>query len=167
MTDICHGTARLREFAKVQDAIGWRRFLEGMITSQLVSVQAGFQLREGGILPIGDWASGLVIKLMECTHGQWLYRNVVVHDNISGVLATARKEELQVEIEEQRERGAVGLCAEDEYLLDINLEDLEGSSGESQQYWLLAIRAARAAQQLVGANTGGVAGIDQAIDGRE
>ena len=101
MTDICHGTVRFREFAKAQDAIGWRRFLEGMITSQLVSMQAGSQLREGGILPIGVWASGLVIKLMECTHGQWLYRNVVVHDNISGVLATAQKEDLQVEIEEQ------------------------------------------------------------------
>ena len=32
---------------------------------------------------------------------------------------------------------------QDKYLLEINLEDLEHSSGEDQYYWLLAIQAAR------------------------
>ena len=167
MTDICHGTARFREFAKAQDAIGWRRFLEGMITSQLVIAQVGFQQREGGVLSIDAWASGLVIKLLECTHGQWLYQNVVVHDGISVSLVTARKEDIQAETGDQREWGAMGLCAEDEYLLEINLEDLEVSSGELQQYWLLAIRAARVAHQLAEEETGGVAVNDLAIDGQE
>ena len=73
---------------------------------------------------------------------------MVVHDAVSGVQATARKEELQTEIEEQRDLGGEGLREEDEYLMEINLDDLESSSGETQQYWLLAIRAARLAQQL-------------------
>jgi hypothetical protein len=34
------------------------------------------------------------------------------------------------------------------YLLDINLGDLEISTGEDLQYWLLALRAARAAYLL-------------------
>ena len=33
---------------------------------------------------------------------------------------------------------------QDRYLLDINLEDLETSTGEDQYYWLIAILAARA-----------------------
>ena len=32
---------------------------------------------------------------------------------------------------------------QDTYLLEINLEDLEQSSGEDHCYWLLAIQAAR------------------------
>ena len=32
---------------------------------------------------------------------------------------------------------------QDKYLLEINLEDLEHSSGEDQYYWLLAIQSAR------------------------
>ena len=32
---------------------------------------------------------------------------------------------------------------QDRYLLDINLEDVETSSGEDQYYWLVAIQAAR------------------------
>ena len=84
-----------------------------------------------------------MIKLMEITHGQWLYRNVQVHDTISGILATRRKEELQKLIQDQIELGGAGLAEEDQFLLEINLEDLESTSGETQEYWLLAILAAR------------------------
>ena len=37
-----------------------------------------------------------------------------------------------------------GIYEQDRYLLEINLEDLETSTGEDQYYWLIAIRAARA-----------------------
>jgi hypothetical protein len=33
-------------------------------------------------------------------------------------------------------------------LLEINLDDLDTTSGELHTYWLLALRAARAAKQL-------------------
>ncbi len=50
-----------------------------------------------------------------------------------------------MEIQEQRDLGREGLREEDEYLMEINLDNLENSLGESQQYWLLAIRVARLA----------------------
>ena len=56
-------------------------------------------------------------KLLECTHGQWLYRNVHVHDSVSGAIASQRKEEIQHEIEKQQDLGEEGLTAEDHYLL--------------------------------------------------
>ena len=94
------------------------------------------------------WMSGLIIKLLEVTHGQWLYRNIQVHDIVSGVEATLRKEEILMEIEKQQELGTEGLAEEDKYLMEINLDDLETTSGEKQEYWLLAIRAARMATTL-------------------
>ena len=41
------------------------------------------------------------------------------------------------------------ILEEDKYLLEVNLEDLEMTKGERQEYWLLAIRAAREACQLM------------------
>jgi len=73
-----------------------------------------------------------VIKLLEATHGQWLYRNVVVHDIVGGLEAVKRKQELQNEIESQIELGGEGLDKQDKYLLEVNLEDLEHSSGEDK-----------------------------------
>jgi hypothetical protein len=40
------------------------------------------------------------------------------------------------------------LLDEGQYLAEINLNDLESSSGERQEYWLLAIRAAWEASLL-------------------
>jgi hypothetical protein len=61
-----------------------------------------------------------------------------------------RKEELQREIERQQEIGAENLWEEDQYLCEINLRDLETSSGKQQHYWLLAIQTAREAYIIQG-----------------
>jgi hypothetical protein len=48
------------------------------------------------------------------------------------------------------EAGTDDLLEEDQYLAEVNMEDLETSSGERQEYWLMAIRAARKASRLIG-----------------
>jgi hypothetical protein len=95
-----------------------------------------------------SWATSLVIKLMEITHGQWLNCNVVVHDSVLGTLAKWRNEEIQREIEKQQLLGPQDLQEEDQYLTEVNLEDLEDSLGERQEYWLIVIQASRMAGQL-------------------
>ena len=92
---------------------------------------------------------------MQTTHGQWLYRNVHVHDKVTGTLATKKKEELKEAILDQLHIGEEGLAEEDKYLLEINLEDLEHTSGIKQQYWLLAIKAARKCQIIQNQEEGG------------
>ena len=84
-----------------------------------------------------------MIKLLKATHGQWICRNVVVHDTVDGLEAVKRKQELQSEIERQVELGGEGLDEQDKYLLEINLADLEHSSGENHYYWLLVVQSAR------------------------
>ena len=85
-----------------------------------------------------------------------------MHDPVSGTIATAKKEELLLEIERQRDLGNDGLLEEDEYLAKVNLEEMTTSSGERQHYWLLAIqtvwnhyalRAQRESQQIARRNT--------------
>ena len=66
-----------------------------------------------------------------------------MHDPVSGTIATAKKEELLMEIERQRDLGNAGLLEEDKYLAKVNLEEKATSSGERQHYWLLAIQTAR------------------------
>ena len=70
----------------------------------------------------------------------------MIHDHISGTLANKIKEEIQAEIEVQQNLGGNGLLEEDMFLAEVNLEDLESSSGERQAYLCLAIQAARQAR---------------------
>ena len=133
-----------------QDVIGWRRFMEGMISKEAVEIQQShynlWRIKKSA----GRWAQDLATKLMEATHGQWLYRNVQVHDAVQGEEATKRKEELRDAITRQLDLGAEDLEEDDQHLMEmvLKMDSLEESSGESQQYWLLAIVAAREACEL-------------------
>jgi hypothetical protein len=71
-----------------------------------------------------------ITRLLELTHSLWIYRNVVVHDEEAGTHATRRKELLQTKIEWQLELGGEGLAETDQWMLEINLSDLNTSSGE-------------------------------------
>jgi hypothetical protein len=137
-----------RKLAESMDKIGWRRFMEGMVSKEILTIQGRAQETGKKKLPIQSWCAGLVTRLLEVTHGQWLYRNVHVHDILTGDIATRRKEDIRRELLDQIEIGGEGLVEEDKYLLEINLDELDTSSGEEQTYWLLALRAARVAFQI-------------------
>jgi hypothetical protein len=122
--------------------------MEGMISRELVELQKFALIESESRMSVETWAKELVIKLLEITHGQWLYRNVVVHDKTAGEIVSRRKEEIREALEEQLELGEAGLAEGDRFLLEINLDDLDNSSGEDQTYWLLSLQAARAARQL-------------------
>jgi hypothetical protein len=52
-----------------------------------------------------------------------------VDDKVAGMLATLRKEEIQMEIEDQQALGLVGLLVEDCHLGGCNLGDLKDTLG--------------------------------------
>ena len=53
------------------------------------------------------------------------------------------------EVEHQQELGGDGLREEDQWLLEVNLEDLEHNNGEREAYWVLAIETAREHHRLL------------------
>ncbi len=89
---------------------------------------------QGSILYPDKWATRLITKLLETTHAQWLFRCIQTHNKAAGVLRTLQKEELQREIERHLEEGTEDLLEEDQYLAEVNMEDLETSSGEHHEY---------------------------------
>jgi hypothetical protein len=68
-----------------------------------------------------------------------------VHDRTSGTIINLHKTELLKEITNQLSMGAENLMEDNKYLLKCNLLDLATTNGEQQEYWLLAIKAARKA----------------------
>ena len=87
--------------------------MEGMISKEISLLQHEHTRISRSGHSMNKWSRGLVVELLEATHGQWIYRNVQVHDSMMGVNATLRKEELQSLIEDQLELGEEGLEEED------------------------------------------------------
>jgi hypothetical protein len=58
---------------------------------------------------VRDWL--LVTRLLEVTHGQWLYRyrNMHMHDALTGDIAMRKKEDIWWELLDQMKLGGKGL----------------------------------------------------------
>ena len=123
-----------------QDRIGWRRFTEGIISKETVKLQKDFADLGGYSVSLDKWAQEIVVWLLEVTHGQWLYRNMHVHDATAGTEETTRKEEMQRFIKDQLEMEGEELDKMDHYLPEINLEDLKISTGGEQHYCCFRLR---------------------------
>jgi hypothetical protein len=146
--DMQNTPPQFQALGHLQDIFGWRQFLEGMISKEIVALQQQFYAVNGSQMSLDKWSTGLITQLLEITHGQWLYQYFIVHDPVSGTIATAKKEELLLEIERQGDLGDAGLLEEDKYLAEVNLGDMETTWGEHQHYWLLAIKPAQKAKLL-------------------
>jgi hypothetical protein len=127
----CPGFAKL---AQSMDNIGWRRYMEGMVSAEILEIQSDFIDFGRCSLSLDIRAKGLVMKLLEITHGYWLYKDVQVHNAVSGLNVVEKKEELQRKIEHQVLLGGTVLDEQDRHLLEIHVGDLDMSSGEDQSY---------------------------------
>ena len=103
LQEVCRGKGeQYKWMVATQDTIGWRKFMEGMICQDWCSLQERHSIKDRGLPRSSSaWASSLVVRLLEITHGQWLYRCIQVHDRLQGTLITARKEDLQRRIKEE------------------------------------------------------------------
>jgi hypothetical protein len=149
MEEICpRGMEELSQLGREKDVIGWRRFMEGMICRQARQIQTLHHYSAGTNTSPKTMAIVLVQKLLEATHGQWLYQNIQIHDKAAGTMVTLRKEEIQQEIKKQMEQRGESLLDEDQWLMEVNLGDMEESSGEWEQCWLVASQTAQEAVAL-------------------
>ena len=102
--------------------------MKGMVSKEMLPIQQKCVDMAGCRLSLEGWAEGSVVKFLEVTTGQWLYRNVAVHDLAGNLEAAKGKQDPQTDTERQIELGSKGLVEQDSYLLEINLEDLENFS---------------------------------------
>ena len=89
------------------------------------------------------WITGLITQLLQVTHTQLIYWCVLVHNRMTGTLILVQKEDLLKEVKNQLVISPEGLDKQDRFLLECNFDELATTTGEDQEYWLLAIQAAR------------------------
>ncbi len=138
----------IQEFAILQDIIGRDGFIMGMVSSKLLPIQSAYLLQCNFSHQAESWISGVITQLLQVTHYQWIYRCVLVHDHTTGMLISSHKAELLKEINHQQTLGPEGLSEEDRFLLECNFDELTLTAGKQQEYWLLAVQAAREATRL-------------------
>ena len=72
--------------------------MEGMIYKEMLVIHQEYMYMWaacGTPTTPTSWAKGLIVRLIKITKSLWLYRNVHVHEIVTGLHETCIKEELQ------------------------------------------------------------------------
>jgi hypothetical protein len=134
--------------AHSQDLIGWRYFTEGYISTQFYEIQIFHLAMPSSLLNGKNWTKQFISKLLQITHSQWIYRNVLLHDKCQGYLHTKSAEEIMREIKSFSSLAPKDVPEASHFLLKINFSEISKFHIETQKHWTLAVTAARTEQEL-------------------
>ena len=135
----------LMQIADSQDKIGWVELLHGKVSVKIAEMQLAYCASSSCRMNGTDWMKGLVSRLIQISHSQWVYRNFTLHDKTNGYLRLTARRDVLLEIEKLAELDPDKLPAESRFLLEMDFDGLYRSSFERQSYWVRAMKAARRA----------------------
>ena len=139
----------MRALATSQDEIGWRNFMEGRLTSKFYGMQHYHLTLSASYLNGGDWMKQCITKVLHITHSQWIFRNFSYHDKRLGVLARRNKAQLLMKIEDLAHTMPEDLPEDSKFLLEFDFNKLVRASTDTQEYWVVAIEAAKVAGRRI------------------
>ena len=157
---LLRGTRRLGDFpylssemqrvAQSQDLIPWTCFMEGKLSQEIFLLQKHSLSSSPSRLTIADWSKKLISQILQISHAQWIFRNVSMHDSVTGYLRVRKRAAVLKEVDRLSQVDPILLPEGSKYLLEIDFSALHRDTLERQSYWMLAMRAAvRAGQRTV------------------
>jgi hypothetical protein len=81
MKKICLDFPILQKFAIETDLLGWRNFTEARVPNTLFLIQEEWLKTIGSRFSINSWTKQFLIKILNITRRQWMYRNSRMHIN--------------------------------------------------------------------------------------
>jgi hypothetical protein len=67
-----------------------------------------------------DWTKQFITKILQITHSQWIYQNILLHDKRQGYLHNKRSTELMKEMEALSDLAPEDVPEASRFLLKIN-----------------------------------------------
>jgi hypothetical protein len=135
----------LQEAAESQDLIGWGEFLHGKVLIKFRRIQEAHCIMAGTRINGADWMAQFARNLVEISHAQWMYRNFTLHHYAKGYLRQQTERDIRREVDLLADTRPLNLPMECRYLLELPQRPSTSSSSVHDAYWILALKAAKAA----------------------
>ena len=127
--------------------------MEGQIGSIWVHMRKE-DIRSRKLLRGGDkWARGLMTRLLQMTHQQWLYRNATVHLKIRDGCTVVQHKNLLKEMVQCINTDPEDLLREHKHLLFTNFRKLANGPAQEKRQWVAEYHAAKSLARHVGKGT--------------
>ena len=138
---------RMLVIARSFDALGWDEIMHGRLPLTLRSHQQHFCALMNHRHSGDDWIKQFTRRLLDITHGQWLYRNISLHNRSSGLLLKQKQADITQAVAHLADSDPADIPEESKFLLEIDPVSLSQSPVEQKQYWVAAMAAALTAGQ--------------------
>jgi len=99
LTSLLKPGSKLGVELRFHDRLGWDCFLEGRLCALWVEHKARHIKRSSLTRSANIWARGLIRRLLQMTHAQWVYRNATVHLEVKEGRTTAAHETILATME--------------------------------------------------------------------
>ena len=141
--DIIHYPPPLKNAILHQRKLGWKNFLEGVISNKWNKVMHNYYSQKNSKRKSHTWAGKLVSYSIKFTFHLWEYRNKQLH-NTARIHDMEGLPQLQQSIRNELVIG-LGLLPASEYssYFTTTTEALYNKSLETQKHWFLVVRQAR------------------------
>ena len=132
------------ELACGQDLIGYRNFMERMISKKFLDIRSHHLMDAEGYLSGYDWVKIFISKILQITHLQWIFRNMTLHDRNGGELRRREAQKMRSEAERFAHMNPMELKEHDRWLLELDGEKHIRGEGHhiDKCYFIAAARAA-------------------------
>jgi hypothetical protein len=147
MKKICQDSSILQRFARETDRLGWRNFTEARISKALFDIQEEWLKQTGSRCSIETWTKQFLIKVLDITHRQWLYRNSRIHIKQTEGLSLTDHEIILQKVKSLIGTDPMDLLPQHRSLLQIDFEALGAGTSTDRQYWIAQMESAITAQK--------------------
>jgi hypothetical protein len=147
MKRICQDSSILQRFAQETDRLGWRNFTEARISKALFDIQEEWLKQTGSRWYIERWTKQFLIKVLDITHRQWLYRNSRIHIKQTEGLSLTDHESILQKVRSLIGTDPMDLLPQHRSLLNIDFEALGAGTSTDRQYWIAQIESAITARK--------------------
>jgi len=141
--------SRFHQAARFHDQLGWDNFVEGRLCILWVHHRESDIERWDLRSTAESWAKGLIHRLLELTHRQWIYRNTAVHFVTEGGLTAGQHDRLMSRVEDFAAVDPADLLPEDKALLEVDFDQLGDGTAREKQFWVAEMASAVAAADHV------------------
>ena len=145
MADLGIMSPEMTKVAMSQDLVGWRKFTEGRLSKNIITMQQSHAAVTSSQHNGASWVQQLIRRIVHITHSQWIYRNVSLHHSRD----SDRSDDLIAEIHQILDMPEKDLPADSRYLLDVDSDALRNGSVDAQEKFVYVARAAIKAGQRV------------------
>ena len=122
--------------------------MEGKISKEFRRVQAAHIATTDTTSTIDSWLSGFISRLLETSHGQWIYRCTTLHHITRGTKALQHRVEVQEKIRQYSAQDPRSIPLDCRHLLACPTKQILLRSTANQLYWVTAMEAANAAASV-------------------